>query len=74
MEPWGFAILPAKIIECGKRFFLWAKGYSHNRRGITQRPVNVIKQSGQELWVWVACEARHKLIPVLQVGPRTQER
>ncbi|MFZ6029540.1 MAG: hypothetical protein ACOYYS_17645 [Chloroflexota bacterium] len=32
-----------------------------------------VKQSKQDLWVWVACEAKHKLIPVLQVGPRTQE-
>jgi IS1 family transposase len=32
-----------------------------------------VKQSGQDLWVWVACEAKHKIIPVLQVGPRTQE-
>ena len=32
-----------------------------------------VKQAEQDLWVWVACEARHKLIPVLQVGPRTQQ-
>lgn len=32
-----------------------------------------IKQSEQGLWVWVACDAKHKLIPVLQVGPRAQE-
>jgi IS1 family transposase len=31
-----------------------------------------VKQSEQDVWVWVACEAKYKLIPVLQVGPRTQ--
>ncbi len=32
-----------------------------------------IKRSDQDVWVWVACEAKSKLIPVLQLGPRTQE-
>lgn len=31
-----------------------------------------VKQSDQDIWVWVACEAKYKLIPVLQLGPRTQ--
>jgi IS1 family transposase len=32
-----------------------------------------LKQANQDLWVWVACDAKHKLIPVLQIGPRTQQ-
>jgi transposase-like protein/IS1 family transposase len=31
-----------------------------------------LKQAGQDVWVWVACEASTKLIPVLQLGGRTQ--
>jgi IS1 family transposase len=32
-----------------------------------------VKQSEQDVWVWTACEAKNKIIPVVQVGPRTQE-
>jgi len=32
-----------------------------------------VKQAQQEVWVWVACDARTKIVPVLQVGARTQE-
>ena len=32
-----------------------------------------LKQAEQDLWVWIACEAKYKLIPVLKIGPRTQE-
>lgn len=32
-----------------------------------------VKQSQENLWVWVACDAKTKIIPVLQVGGRTQE-
>ena len=32
-----------------------------------------VKQSDQEVWVWVAYEAKFKLITVLQLGPRTQQ-
>ena len=32
-----------------------------------------VKQSDQEMWVWTACDAKSKVIPVLQVGPRTLE-
>jgi IS1 family transposase len=32
-----------------------------------------VKQSEQETWVWTACDAKSKIIPVLQVGPRTLE-
>ena len=31
-----------------------------------------VKHSQQEVWVWTACEANNKIIPGLQVGPRTQ--
>lgn len=31
-----------------------------------------LKQTGQDVWVWVACDASTKLIPVLQLGGRTQ--
>ena len=32
-----------------------------------------VKQGGQEMWLWVAHDAITKLIPVLQVGGRSQE-
>ena len=32
-----------------------------------------VKQAQQDGWVWTACETRTKLIPVLQLGPRSQE-
>jgi hypothetical protein len=32
-----------------------------------------VKQTDQDVWVWVACEAKSKRIPVLQLGPRTQQ-
>jgi IS1 family transposase/transposase-like protein len=32
-----------------------------------------VKHSQQEMWLWVASDAQTKLIPVLQVGGRTQE-
>ena len=32
-----------------------------------------VKKSGQELWLWAASDARTKIVPVLQVGGRTQE-
>jgi IS1 family transposase len=32
-----------------------------------------VKQAQQDLWVWVAVDARTKIIPVLQLGARTQE-
>ena len=28
-----------------------------------------IKEKVQTLWVWTVCEARTKIIPVIQVGP-----
>jgi IS1 family transposase len=31
------------------------------------------KQGSQDLWLWVVSDARTKLVPVLQVGGRTQE-
>src|SRR5258708_12076844 len=31
-----------------------------------------LKQTGQDVWVWVACDASTKLIPVLQLGGRTE--
>lgn len=31
------------------------------------------KQGSQDLWLWVVRDARTKLVPVLQVGGRTQE-
>jgi transposase-like protein len=33
-----------------------------------------VKEKGQALWVWTVCEAKTKIIPVLQVGVRTQEK
>ena len=32
-----------------------------------------VKQSGQDVWVWTVCDAKTKLIPVVQLGPRTLE-
>ncbi len=32
-----------------------------------------IRGKGRDLWLWVALEAESKLMPVLQLGPRTQE-
>jgi transposase-like protein len=32
-----------------------------------------VKQTGQDVWVWTVCDARTKLIPVVQIGPRTQD-
>jgi IS1 family transposase len=32
-----------------------------------------VKQAKQDVWVWIAFDAKTKLIPVLQLGPRTQE-
>jgi hypothetical protein len=40
--------------------------------GIAKRWANVQK-SGQDMWLWAAHDATSKLIPVLQVGGRSQE-
>ncbi len=32
-----------------------------------------VKQAKQDIWVWMACEAKTKIIPVIQLGPRTQD-
>jgi hypothetical protein len=32
-----------------------------------------VKQAKHDVWVWVACEAKTKIIPVIQLGPRTQD-
>ena len=32
-----------------------------------------VKEKGQMLWVWTVCEAKTKIIPVLQIGARTQD-
>jgi IS1 family transposase len=32
-----------------------------------------VKEKGQALWVWTVCEAKTKIIPVLQMGARTQD-
>ena len=32
-----------------------------------------VKQTQQDMWVWVACDAKTKIVPVIQVGGRTQE-
>jgi len=32
-----------------------------------------VRQSSDEVWVWLGVEAHTKLIPVIQVGPRTQD-
>ena len=31
-----------------------------------------LKYAGQDVWVWTVCDAKTKLIPVIQLGPRTQ--
>ena len=31
-----------------------------------------VKQAGHEIWVWTVVDAKTKLMPVLQIGPRTQ--
>lgn len=31
-----------------------------------------VRQSQQAVWLWTVCEAKSKLIPVIQLGPRTQ--
>jgi IS1 family transposase len=32
-----------------------------------------VKRSTQDMWVWTACDVTTKIIPVIQVGGRTQE-
>ena len=32
-----------------------------------------VKEKGQALWVWTVCEAKTKIIPVLQIGAHTQD-
>ena len=32
-----------------------------------------MKRSNQDMWVWVVSDATTKIIPVIQVGGRTQE-
>jgi len=32
-----------------------------------------VKHAAQEVWVWTICDAKTKLIPVIQLGPRTQD-
>jgi hypothetical protein len=32
-----------------------------------------VKQAQQDVWVWTVRDAKTKLIPVLQLGPRTQD-
>ncbi len=32
-----------------------------------------MKRSNQDMWVWVASDATTKIVPVIQVGGRTQE-
>jgi IS1 family transposase len=32
-----------------------------------------VRQESQEVWVWAAIEATTKIVPVIQVGPRTLE-
>ena len=32
-----------------------------------------VKPSSQDMWVWTACDVATKIIPVIQVGGRTQE-
>lgn len=32
-----------------------------------------VKNSGPDLWLWVASDVKTKIVPVLQVGGRTQE-
>lgn len=33
-----------------------------------------VKQSQRDVWVWTVCDARTKIIPVIQLGARTQDR
>ena len=32
-----------------------------------------MKRSNQDMWVWVVSDATTKIVPVIQVGGRTQE-
>lgn len=32
-----------------------------------------VKEKGQAMWLWIASDAKTKLIPVMQVGARNQE-
>jgi IS1 family transposase len=32
-----------------------------------------VKQAEQAVWVWVVCDAKTKIVPVMQLGSRTQE-
>lgn len=32
-----------------------------------------VKDRGQDMWLWIASDAKTKLIPVMQVGVRNQE-
>jgi IS1 family transposase len=32
-----------------------------------------VKRSSQDMWVWTACDVTTKIVPVIQVGGRTQE-
>ena len=32
-----------------------------------------VKEKGQALWVWTVCEAKTKIIPVLEIGARSQQ-
>jgi IS1 family transposase len=32
-----------------------------------------VKQAEQSVWVWVVCDAKTKIVPVMQLGARTQE-
>jgi IS1 family transposase len=32
-----------------------------------------VKEKGQAMWVWTVCEAKTKIIPVLQIGARSQQ-
>lgn len=32
-----------------------------------------VKQAEQAVWVWVVCDAKTKIVPVMQMGARTQE-
>jgi len=31
-----------------------------------------VKPAGHEIWIWTVVDAKTKLMPVLQIGPRTQ--
>ena len=37
------------------------------------RTVANMKRSNQDMWIWVASDATTKIVPVIQVGGRTQE-